>query len=378
MPNCKSQWDCFGQGNCIKNKMFSFLCFRTKILLPSQDNSSRIGFPRIAFPYYPKNAKELAIFNEFQDSFSEDPNLTTLSVDCLKHRTYCAKYNFVPGKLYVSIFDHESPVKIEENVTYELLQEIIPRAKNHGYIKVNSESEISALAAKKPLFLFVSRPNAGDLPQKKPVFTRLSSHYIGKNMTFAYSTNNYVYEKYANYPHVAFVYVAPSGGFLTYRGNFQKENVDIFIRQHAQPVLSEKVLTRQKAITVVGNSEFYDTANKTLADFQTKIPIVYVDSKKNLDIASKYCNGKYQCIAIVDYYNFRAVQCTSEEPEQIESTISSFDEIWNSYPWTQKISTIYYIATNVHETTYYMILGCTFLFIFNLILMRLDRGRIIQ
>ena len=336
-------------------RMFLFLFYRAKFLLPNLDEQLKVGTPKFVFAYYPRMQQKIEAFEEFESKHADDKNISTLAVNCIKHRTYCAKYHYYPGRLYISIFDHEKPTEYNDEFNAKTLDNLYNISIGHGYVKISTEEEVSQYANQNPLFLFVTRSNAGDLQQKKPVFARVASHNIGKNLIFGYVTSPILYEKYAKYPYNAFVYVSPSGKYLSFRGNFDQENLEFFIKQHSQPVLGDPI-TKEKSIVVVGNEQFYDRAQIELADFQTVTPIVYINSTQNKDKASYFCDGKYQCVSIVDFATAALVPCgTDINIQTIQTNIVTFDTIWNGYPLFKRLYTSITVSYNLHPTDYYVL-----------------------
>ena len=357
--------------------MFLFLFYRSKILSPILDDQLKVGTPRFIFPYYPRMKEKIEMFSDFEIKHEEDNKISTIAVDCLKYRTQCAKYHLNPGKLYISIFDHENPSEIVEEINPELLEELHNRSINHGYIKITTEEEVNKYANEKPLFLFVTRPNAGDLQQKKPVFARIASHNIGRKLIFGYVTNPVLYEQYAKYPYNAFVYVSPSGKHLTFRGDFNMQQLEFFINQHSQPVLGDPV-TKDKSIVVVGNEEFYESAKDKLVDFQTITPIVYINASENMQKASYFCDGKYQCISIVDFSRYSVVPCGANiDILTIQTNINTFDTVWKSYPLQNRIYTALTVSYSLHPNEYYMLGSIIALLIIYLLFYSLDSSRIL-
>ena len=359
--------------------MLSLIFVRANFLLPEKELPENRIKPRIIFPYYPHMKNELELFQNFEIKTKNNETFTTLSVDCLQHRTYCAKFNLQPGKLSVSIIDHENPKQINQPISQETIAEAVTLVTNHGYLKIKTIDEVRKIASKVPLFLLVTRPNAGDLEEKKPIFAQVARSNIGKPLAFGYVTDKVLYEEYAHYPYIAFVYVSPSGNHLSFRGEFTVDNIQTFVDLHTQPFLSAPVLGKDILVTtIVGNDDFYNKAQEEFSVLDAKLQVAYVNSTSSLQTAEVLCHGKYQCVAVANYKTYKAVSCGNDISNSIDECVSKFAEKWSSYPLAERIKTRFMLSYYFNPVSYTIIACCTsFVIAFGFLIM-LDSSRIIK
>ena len=300
------------------------------------------------------------MFFFFQENVSDDNNIATTDINCFKHSYICSKYNLIPGSISISYPPHS------ENF--------------HSFpIKLNNEGislrlqEIFEAAQKKPLFLLVARPNAGDLEYKLPMIRELAIKLVHKDITFGIVTVPYIYEQFANYPLTAFVsikaipplslssfknnnepysFISKKMEHITFHGDFTIESLINFVFNNAQVVWGPRRITSKIGIAYVGRNLSKDVY-ESLIPYITNYPLIFENITSSPFILSGICHSvENECLAVVDYKSYRSIVIPLNESfnsEIILNTISNFEQLWKEQSFIKRLKGRLYlfISTNI-------------------------------
>ncbi|EAY04242.1 hypothetical protein TVAG_474480 [Trichomonas vaginalis G3] len=316
--------------------MFFSIALRATNKLANLDKPEYSSLPRIIFPYYPRMTQQIKAFKHFEKRTQDNETFVTVSVNCLEERTFCSRYKLQAGQISVSLHDHEHPVKISRKIDAENLNEISQIVSNHGYLTIDTPEQITAITQNKPLFMLVSRANAGDLEEKKPSFEKLAISNIDSGCIFAFVTSPYLYEKYAHYPYISFVFIHHDGKFTSYRGDFSIESLQTFVSHHAQPFMGHPVATDATKIVAVGNDAYFKQISEKLDKIDFYVPSSYLNTTNIMKAVPYLCNGKYQCLGIFRPNQFKLVLINETDIASADIRISQFDSLWKEVPFAEK------------------------------------------
>lgn len=358
--------------------MFFILSLRATNKLVKLEKAENQALPRIIFPYYPRMIKEIETFNDFVDYTENNETFVTLSVNCLEERTYCSRFHLQPGKISVSLQDHEHPVKINRPITQESLEEISKIVTGHGYLELSTSEEIDAISAVKPLFMLVSRANAGDLSEKKPVFEKLAIENIDSGCIFAFVTSPYLYEKYAHYPYIAFVFINQNKKFTSYRGDFSYDSLKSFVKYHAQPFMGSPVATDVTKIVAIGNDDYYKQISEKLREIDFYVPTGYINTTNIMKTVPFLCEGKYQCLTLMRPNQLKLVLINETDIPSSDIKISQFDAMWKDVPFVQSIKIRAAICFLFYYIPFYIICGLVSVLSLFFFVWLVDSSRVIE
>lgn len=343
--------------------------------------------PYIIFPYDSSNADSLKNFSLFETYVEDDP-IVTSSINCFKYSTACGKFGFIPGRLSISYPPHTEKRHLSHRTiysqSYETLRNDVLSYNLHNY---TTFSELKDEALKRPLFLLVSRCNAGDLEVKLPIIHQLVRLFSNDNIAFGFVTSPFIYEKFSIHPLTSFVsvnYLPPlsikddSDNFIsdsfshnTFRGDFTLESLAEFVFNNLQVAWGPRSVTNRLAITYVGSSVPADIV-KGLENATTDYPLIFENTSVHKFISQAICMDDIECLAVVDYKTYRAISIPIYETTSINSNtmemvahfLSHFDELWKKLPFIKRVKSRFFIFQATNMVSFFVIS-----FIFGLSLM---------
>ena len=344
---------------------FVFLGISAKHFVPKLEEEEKTT-PRILYTSYGQETEKTKNFNKFQELTNKNETFLTAGVDCLKHKTFCSRYKLLPNEIYVSFKDHEKNFNVKTEITIENLQELSAVVANNGYLYLNSESSIAEKSKNKPLFLFVTRPNAGDLEEKKPIFEEVTSELVGRGVIFGYVDDAILYYKYSHYPYISVVFVPPQGEFVSFKDQFTSENIIKFVNEYSYKRYSEPSRDGAVEMIIVGDNEYLNEMESKYENVSYNIRISYLSSLE-LEKASALCNGKHKCIALANLKKGKVVSYDDIDASGVESCINDFESSWKKMMIVDKLKTMFFVFYSFNKDVF--IVSCCLVFAVSFLLL---------
>lgn len=381
-----------------------FLAFSNANFGVTRFNSSKEYFalPHIIIPYYSFQTGIINLSRQFLNKSSENPSYIAASINCDEFTTMCSTLKLDPGSFYVSFPPHKRFQKSNRKISAQELDTFASDVSVNGlYRNITTLQQLSDLASNYPLFCLFARPNAGDLETKMPIVLNLAKLFIHRTIKFAFITEYSLYEKFAQHPLTAFVFVSPSLKYSTQRGDFTLQNLAEFVKKYEQPIWGELIDVIPNGITITIVSDNLDPHNRSqvnsidstikfdddenddfgndeestnspflfddFAKYETHFPMVFLNGSKDTMKAKAICGETTTCVAAVDYKRFRSIviHANTNTTEKLR-ILREFNTIWAQIPF---VTRVYYILANMIMMNFntFITVGIDLILVFTLV-----------
>lgn len=310
----------------------------------STTDPSSFQLPYIIFPHFLHQANQLRIFNDFQESIKDDPEIATAQIDCLVSRTACSKLMLQPGFIHISYPPHDPKKNIKKiyrpfnsvdsltRIYQKINTENVLNFKNKIIEDVYLSMTENSSEIIYPAFILASKlQNLDDLDEKLSLFKQIALEYIHTDILFAYITEPSIYDTFKISPKTEIIYISPShkNSIFNSAGNFNNDfqlepedkklasffsssdadftidDLRNFVEIHKIPFFADPYQyhldgAKEIFITVVSNDQIKDEKEliNNLKDIHSQFPVVFINNSKNPFLSSAVCR---------DFNNFNSV-----------------------------------------------------------------------
>ncbi|OHT04676.1 hypothetical protein TRFO_27754 [Tritrichomonas foetus] len=347
--------------------IFPLICFIVDNFGKQGFNStdSSFDFPYVIFPYFPEHQPQKTLFDHFQSTEEQNPDIATATLDCLNNRTICSKFKLRPGYVHISYPPHNNIIKTKRQINNESLDRLSKSVQHRNLQDFSSIDEIYGNASLNiPVFVLAARPNAGDLEDKYPVFESLVMKFIGEDIIFSFVTDSSIYAQLTTFPRTDLIYISPYGQKVIFDDeDFILPQVVKFVNQHKYPVLMHLFETQN----AFSNLDLIETLSLVVVDEKIEndveifiqkmtpnVPLLFLNRTKYPILSASICmtnedineadSKTKSCYAIVNFTNSKAIRIDTLNETVINEVISNFDEIHAKLPLKYRLMRILFFT----------------------------------